>query len=88
MSIRSGYNPNVVTFGIMLENYSHELYAHADYLDWNGGYTDEWQDAVDRFARIQWMYEQWQTIFPGVTDCEHGLSLQNCYGTQHYSDEY
>ena len=84
MSIRSGYNRNVVSFGIILENTAMDLACHRPFED--ADLHPDWDE--DRYEQARWMYDQWCSIFPGVVNCEHGMSLQNCYGAAHYASDY
>ena len=86
MSIRSAYPPVVVTFGIITENRAIEANDRVLYLDYHGEY-DEWDDAKDLSDAATWWYYEIQRLFPGVTSCEHGMSLQGCYGQAHYASD-
>ena len=83
MSIRSGYPSTIVTFGIILENTAMDLACTRPF---DNDIHPNWDE--DRYEQARWMYDQWQLIFPGVVNCEHGMSLQNCYGPSHYASDY
>ena len=85
MSIRSGYSNTIVTFGIMLENKAMDLACHRPMNGFDDFHPD-WDE--DRYEAARWLYDQWCSIFPGVVNCEHGMSLQNCYGPAHYASDY
>ena len=87
MSIRSGYNQSIVTLGIVLENQALDAAHRVEYLNWYGDHAD-WVDATDRADAVAWWYEQWTRIHPGVVNCEHGMSLQQCYGPAHYASDF
>ena len=87
MSIRSSYSQPIVTFAISLENQALEATDREDYFNDHGTYA-QWEDAFDEVERITYWYEAITRIFPGVVNCEHGMSLQMCYGPAHYASDY
>lgn len=84
MSIRSGYAPLITTFGLILENTAMDLACYRPFEDET--LDPNWDE--DKYEQARWMYDQWCSIHPGVVLCEHGMSIQGCYGPAHYASDY
>ena len=82
------HSPDIITIGIVLENIAVDAAQRVDYLDMYGSF-DEWRDAQDVAEAWSWWYDQWTSIFPGVVDCPHGMSLQLCeHPVTHYREDW
>jgi len=89
MRTADSYSPEVATLALVAEH-NHMNWEHrAWYLDRRFGETEAWLDACDHQERAAWWHEQVLTLYPGATDCPHGLSVDNCYHPiRHYDDSY